>query len=110
MKDQNDHEIKRHEKLKKMMLDEFANGECTHNPTISENTQKILELKGAKKEQGSDSEGKKKGRKAYVPEEPSFTPEINQRSKNIKRGKDVTTVLLNDAEFRSARKEQAAQH
>jgi hypothetical protein len=26
MKDQNDHEIKRHEKLKKMMLDEFANG------------------------------------------------------------------------------------
>jgi hypothetical protein len=38
MKDQNDHEIKRHEKLKKIMLDEFANGECTHNPAISEGT------------------------------------------------------------------------
>lgn len=68
-----------------------------------------MDLKEAKKEQGSDSEGKKKGRKAYVPDELSFTPEINQRSKNIKRGKDVTTVLLNDAEFRSARREKAAQ-
>lgn len=87
MKDQNDHEIKRHEKLKKMMLDEFTNGECTHNPAISEGTQKILEVLEAKRERNSDSDGEqRKYRKAYVPEEHPFAPEINQRSKNLKRG------------------------
>jgi len=64
----------------------------------------------AKKERGSDSDGEqRKGRKVYVPEEHPFTPEINQRSKNLKRGQDVTTVLTNDAGFRSARREQALQ-
>lgn len=68
-------------------MDEFANGECTYNPAISEGSQKILEVLEAKKERGSDSEGEqRKGRKKYVPEEHSFKPEINQRSKNIKRG------------------------
>lgn len=108
MQDQNKYEIKRHEKLKKIMLDEWTNGEYTYNPTLSVRTIKILEDLEAKKERGSDSEGEKKpARKAYVPEELTFSPNINKRSKDLKRGKDVTTVLVNDAGFRSARKEQA---
>lgn len=48
MQDQNKHEIKRHEKLKKIIVDEWTNGKYTYNPQLSGNTKKIIDKLEAK--------------------------------------------------------------
>lgn len=83
MQDQTEHEIKRHEKLKKIVVDEWTKGEYTFNPTISEY-------------EGGSRDPQKGGRKAYVQEEYNYTPAINARSKKIKRNTDITTWLVSD--------------
>jgi|SanBayMetagenome_1026888.scaffolds.fasta_scaffold113852_2 hypothetical protein len=50
MQDQNQHEIKRHEKLKKIIVDEWTCGKYTYNPQLSVNTIRIIEQIEAKKE------------------------------------------------------------
>jgi hypothetical protein len=78
---------------------------------LSNKTRKIieqLEAKEARKETGSASEEEKPTfRKPYQPEELTFTPKINERSKQVKRGADIVTQLVTDAEIRTARKEKA---
>lgn len=104
MQDQNEHEIKRHEKLKKIIVDEWTNGKYTYNPQLSSNTKKIIEeMEKSKVKPDNEENPEKFVRKPFVPDEPSFKPAINERSKHIKRGADITTTLVNDALVREAR-------
>jgi DNA-directed RNA polymerase alpha subunit len=107
IQDQSDFEVRRHENCKKIIVEQWTNGEYTYNPALSNKTRKIieeLEAKEAKKEAGESSEERPKFRKTYQPEELTFTPQINERSKQIKR--DVTTLVV-DAEIRQTKKEKA---
>ena len=97
MQDQTEHEIKRHEKLKKIVVEEWTKGEYTFNPSISEYDNTIT------------NEQKKGGRKPYVPEDYSYMPQINEKSKKILRNTDIVTWLVTDGEMRTAKKEQSKQ-
>ena len=55
MLDQNKHEIKRHEKLKKIIVDEWTSGKYTYNPQLSDKTKRIIEKLEARESADLDS-------------------------------------------------------
>jgi len=70
----------------------------------------ILQKKKEKEDAGNDSDDTlattARGRRKGEVEEPTFKPQINVRSKNIKRDEDVVDHLTVDAERRATRREK----
>jgi hypothetical protein len=85
----------RFEKLAEIMMHEEEQG--FFKPAINQNSKKILEKK---KQQDEERPSVRRAAEIY---EPNFQPEINKKSKDIKRAAPIEILLTEDAKRRESK-------